>query len=199
MDKYFLTLSKILNPEMNEEPSKGKILISEPFLSDPNFKRSIILLSEHNEEGTVGFILNKPTQLKLNQLLDDFPEFDAPVFFGGPVQINTLQFIHRIGTLIEDATEIGEGLYWGGSFESLRAVVESGLAKPEDFRFFIGYSGWTAGQLDDELKINSWIVTSTKTENIFSDEPDKLWTEILKGMGKKFAILASFPENPSVN
>ncbi|MGA2668511.1 MAG: YqgE/AlgH family protein [Ignavibacteria bacterium] len=183
----------------NEEPAKGKILISEPFLNDPNFKRTIILLSEHGEEGSIGFILNKPTQFKMSQLVDDFPEFDAPVFYGGPVQVNTLQFIHRAGDIIEDSTEILPGLFWGGSFEILRLLIESKQVKPEDFIFFIGYSGWSEGQLEDELKINSWIVTSASAENIFSDEPDKLWTETLKKMGKKFAILASFPENPSVN
>lgn len=184
---------------MNEEPSKGKILISEPFLNDPNFKRSIILLSEHNDEGTVGFILNKPTQLKVTQLLDDFPEFDSMVNFGGPVQVNTLQFVHRLGDIIEGSTELAEGLYWGGSFDNLKELIRLNRVSPEDIRFFLGYSGWTGGQLDDEIKINSWIVTSATVENVFSDEPDKLWADILKSMGKKFAILASFPENPSVN
>lgn len=184
---------------MDEAPGKGKILISEPFLMDPNFKRSIVLLCEHGDEGSVGFILNKPTQVRLNQLLEDFPDFDAPVYFGGPVQINSLQFVHRAGDIIEGTTEIAEGLYWGGSFEILKLLIETGKVAPSDFRFFIGYSGWSEGQLEDEMKINSWIVASTSADNIFSDEPDKLWGDILKKMGKKFAILASFPEDPSVN
>ncbi len=199
MNEPFSIFSGLMSPNMNEEPSKGKILISEPFLNDPNFKRSIILLSEHNDEGTVGFILNKPTQLKVTQLLDDFPEFDSMVNFGGPVQVDTLQFVHRLGDIIEGSTEIAEGLYWGGSFDNLKELIRLNRVSPEDIRFFLGYSGWTGGQLDDEIKINSWIVTSATVENVFSDEPDKLWADILKGMGKKFAILASFPENPSVN
>lgn len=184
---------------MDETPGKGKILISEPFLIDPNFKRSIVLLCEHGDEGSVGFILNKPTQVRLNQLLEDFPDFDAPVYFGGPVQINTLQFVHRAGDIIEGTTEIADGLYWGGSFEILKLLIETKKVSPSDFRFFIGYSGWSEGQLEEEMKINSWIVTSTSPDNIFSDEPDKLWGDILKKMGRKFAILASFPEDPSVN
>jgi putative transcriptional regulator len=182
-----------------EKPEKGKVLISEPFLMDPNFKRSIVLLGEHNESGTVGFILNKPTNLKLSQLVEDFPEFDAPVYFGGPVQINTMQFIHKAGDIIDGSTRIIDGLYWGGSYEVLKLLIESNQVDPADFRFFIGYSGWSPGQLESELKINSWIVASATTENIFSEEPDKLWGDILKKMGKKFAILASFPEDPSVN
>jgi putative transcriptional regulator len=185
--------------EKPQNPEKGKLLISEPFLLDPNFKRTIILLSEHNEEGSIGFILNKPTDLKINMVLEDFPEFDASVYFGGPVQINTLQFIHRAGDIIEGSVEIQDGLYWGGSFEILKLLIETKQVEPADFRFFIGYSGWGEGQLTCEMKTNSWLVTSATNDNIFSKEPDKLWSDVLKSMGKKFAILASFPENPSVN
>jgi putative transcriptional regulator len=191
---------------MDKQPQKGRILISEPFLNDPNFKRTIILLTEHNEDGSVGFILNKPTDLKLNDAIEDFPEFDAPIYFGGPVQLNTLQFVHRAGELvhrtgelIEGSIEISPGLFWGGSFDMLRDLIEAKAVQPEDFRFFIGYSGWGEGQLKEEMGINSWIVADAKIDEIFADEPDRLWRDILKGMGKKFAILASFPENPSVN
>lgn len=182
------------------KPEKGKILISEPFMIDPSFKRTIVLLCEHdNSEGTLGFILNKPTDLTINQLVEDLPEFEAPVFYGGPVQLNTLQFVHRAGDIIEGSIKIKDGLYWGGSFEILKLLIESGHVHPSDFRFFIGYSGWSASQLENEMKVKSWIVTSSKVEDIFSDEPDKLWRDTLKGMGKKFSILASFPEDPSVN
>ncbi len=184
---------------MEQKPQKGKLLISEPFLNDPNFKRTIILLIEKNEEGCIGFILNKPTELKLKDAIEDYPDFDSTVYYGGPVQLNTLQFIHKAGDIIEGSMDIGNGLYWGGSFEQLKTLIAEGKVKAEDFRFFIGYSGWGEGQLEDEMKINSWIVADSKIEDIFSEEPDKLWREILKGMGKKFAILASFPENPSVN
>lgn len=180
-------------------PAKGKILISEPFLNDPNFKRTTILLSEHTEEGSVGFVLNKPTEYMLSQVIEDFPGFDAAVYYGGPVQLNTLQFIYRGENIIEGSLEILPGLYWGGSFEILRTLIDGKQVNPEDFRFFLGYSGWGEEQLEDEMEMNSWIVTETSIDNIFSDEPDKLWREILKGMGKKFAILASFPDNPSVN
>lgn len=185
---------------MAENPGKGKILISEPFLLDPNFKRTIILLTEHGENGSLGFVLNKPTEHYVHSLVEDFHEFDAKVFYGGPVQLNMLQFIYRSDySLIDNSTEILPGLYWGGSFDILKTMIKAGSLNPNDFRFFLGYSGWEEEQLDDELKINSWIVADTTIESIFSDEPDKLWRDTLKGMGKKFAILASFPENPSVN
>jgi len=184
---------------MEQKPEKGKILISEPFLNDPNFKRTIILLTEHSEEGSVGFILNKRTDLTFNQALDEFPRFDAPIFFGGPVQLNALQFIHRAGNIVEGTLEIAPGLFWGGNFESLKDLIEAKHVNPRDFKFFIGYSGWDECQLMDEMKIGSWIVADSKLDDIFSDEPDQLWRDVLKNMGKKYAILASFPENPSVN
>jgi putative transcriptional regulator len=184
---------------MGEKPEKGKILISEPFLNDPNFKRTIILLAEHTEEGSVGFVLNKPTEVKISQMINDFPEFDSLVYYGGPVQLNTLQFIYRGENVIDGSIEIMPGLFWGGSFDILKTLIKSNSVSPADFRFFIGYSGWGEGQIDDELELNSWIVAEATIENIFSEEPDKLWREVLKKMGKKFAILASFPENPSVN
>ena len=185
---------------MAESPEKGKLLISEPFLLDPNFKRTIILLTEHGEEGSLGFVLNKPTDHYIHKLVEDFPEFESKVFYGGPVQLNMLQFIYKSDSpYIENSIEIIPGLYWGGSFDILKSMITSGAVDPADFRFFLGYSGWGEEQLNDELKGNSWIVTDTTIDNIFSEEPDKLWRDILKGMGKKFAILASFPENPSVN
>lgn len=184
---------------MSKKPEKGKILISEPFLNDPNFKRTIILLTEHSEEGSIGFVLNKPTAFKISEVIEGFPEFDSIVYYGGPVQLNTLQFIYRGESIIDGSLEITPGLHWGGSFEILKALISSKTVNPADFRFFLGYSGWVDGQIDDEIEINSWIVAETSFNNIFSDEPDSLWREILKSMGKKFAILASFPENPSVN
>lgn len=184
---------------MSQIPEKGKIIISIPFLNDPNFKRSIVLLSEHNEEGSIGFILNKPTNYYLNQVVEDFLEFNCPVFFGGPVQTNSLMFIHRAGDIIDGSVEIFDGLYWGGSFEILKILIEAKKINEKDFRFFVGYSGWSSGQLEEEMKHNSWIISSASTENIFSHDPDNLWRDILKSMGKKFAVLASFPENPSVN
>lgn len=180
-------------------PEKGKILISEPFLNDPNFKRTIILLTEHSAEGSIGFVMNKPTAFRISEVIEGFPEFDSIVYYGGPVQLNTLQFIYRGDSIIDGSLEILPGLQWGGSFEALKALINSKAIQPEDFRFFLGYSGWVEGQIEDEIEINSWIVADTNIDNIFSKDPDNLWRDVLKSMGKKFAILASFPENPSVN
>lgn len=184
---------------MPEQISKGNLLISEPFLNDPNFKRTLILLTEHNENGSIGFVLNKPTEYRLNDIIEDFPKFDSTIYYGGPVQLNTLHFLHKADVQIGGSIEVIDGLFWGGNYDQLKLLIEADAVKPEDFRFFVGYSGWMEDQLTDEMEINSWILHPATIENIFSDKPENLWREVLKSKGKKFAILSSFPENPSVN
>lgn len=185
---------------MNEsnEISRGKLLISAPFLNDV-FKRSVILLTEYNEEGSVGFILNKLTEYKLNEIIEDFPEFDSPVFLGGPVQTNTLNFIHRAGNILDGSHEIIDGVYWGGNYETLKILIENNSLNPQDFKFLLGYAGWGPGQLNDELKINSWYLKNSQKENIFDNEPGNLWNRVLKTMGKKYSLISTFPSDPSVN
>lgn len=182
----------------NKEPSAGRLLISAPFLGDI-FKRSVILLTEHNEEGTVGFILNKPTEFKLHEVLDDFPEFNAKVFLGGPVQQNSLNFIHKAGNILEGGYEISNGVFWNGNFEMLKVLIGNGSLDPEDFRFFLGYAGWSPEQLKNEIKGNSWYLNDPSVEILFDNASDKLWSTILKSMGKEYSIISTFPEDPSVN
>lgn len=181
-----------------KEVTKGTLLISAPFLGDI-FKRSVILITEHNEEGSVGFIINKSTDYKLHEVIDDFPEFDAPVYAGGPVQQNALNFIHRSNVYLEGAFEISNGIYWGGNFEMLKLLIENGSVDPEDFKFFLGYSGWSPEQLNNEIRQNSWYLKKSTEENIFDQDPGKLWSKVLKSMGNEYSIISTFPDDPSVN
>lgn len=181
------------------KPGKGRLLISDPFLHDPSFKRSVILLTEHNEEGSVGFILNKPINIKLNDALEEFPKFDTDIYFGGPVQRDSLYYIHTMGNSISDSIEIYDGLYWGGNFEALKILIERKEVDPSELRFFMGYSGWKGEQLNAEMKKDSWIVTPASIESIMDIPHEKLWNNILKGLGKNYAMLANFPEFPSLN
>jgi len=184
----------------NVEPKKGDLLISEPFLADPNFSRTVILLCEHNEEGSFGFVLNKPAQVILKELIEGAGDREDGIYIGGPVQQNTLQFIHKNDRLIEGGIEVSEGIFWGGNFEQMLAMMESNLIQPMDIKFFIGYSGWAAGQLKGELEIKSWIISRNVSINqVFDTDVESLWKEVLNTMGGKYKIVANFPVDPRLN
>jgi len=182
------------------EPQKGDLLISEPFLADPNFSRTVILLCEHNEDGSFGFVLNKLAQVSLNELIDGVGKRRDGIYVGGPVQQNTLQFIHKNDRLIEGGAEVKEGIFWGGNFEQMLAMMESELIPPSDIKFFVGYSGWAANQLKRELEINSWIISrNVNIDQIFHTDVASLWKEVLNTMGGKYKIVANFPVDPRLN
>jgi putative transcriptional regulator len=182
---------------MNAKNLKGKLLISAPILSDI-FKRSVILITEHNENGSIGFIINKPTEYFFHEVIKDFPVFQSKVLIGGPVDPQSVNFIHKEND-ISDSYEIKKGIYWNGNYEELKILAGSDSLNPEDFRFFLGYSGWSPGQLENELKLNSWYVADVNEEIIFANDEKKMWREILKNMGGEYKIISTFPDDPSVN
>ena len=183
----------------NLAPQKGKILISEPFLLDNYFKRSIVLITEHSEEGTVGFVLNKPVNLKVNEVITDFPKSDALVSLGGPVQTNTLHYLHTLGDIIPNSVKVFENIYWAGDFDIVKRLLESGSLVQDNIRFFLGYSGWNAHQLEDELADNAWIVSELNPEEIMSPMNKHFWNKTLNRLGKKYQMWSNFPENPQMN
>lgn len=131
-------------------PSKGKILVSEPYLPDPNFERSIVLLCEHNEMGSFGFVLNKPSLAMLGDVMEGLEQFNATVFVGGPVQQDTLHYLHRCGEL-SGATQITDDVYWGGDFDNLKFLINTEQINASDIKFFLGYSGWSKDSLMKSL------------------------------------------------
>lgn len=182
------------------EPSVGKLLISEPFLMDPNFKRSVVLITEHQEEGTVGFILNQRSTLILSDLIPELEGADFPVYIGGPVGTDTVHFMHRCYDKLNGGEEIAKGVYWGGNFETLKILISNGLIETSEIKFFIGYSGWGAEQLKNELKENTWIVSdSYHPDVVFSNDEEDLWREVIINLGPKFAHVSNFPSNPNLN
>lgn len=181
------------------KPKAGKILISDPFLIDTYFKRTVIYLVEHNKEGSVGFILNKSVNLNLNDVISNFPTVNTEVFFGGPVNQNNLFYIHTYGGLISDSRHIKDGLYWGGSFEQMKHLFETNQIDTDNIRFFAGYSGWTKGQLKRELEEKTWIVSDVSTEQLFTGKSKNFWNDVLRKMGKKYEIMSNFPEDPTLN
>jgi putative transcriptional regulator len=181
------------------KPAKGRLLLSEPFMGDYYFGRSVILLAEHNEEGTVGVILNKPAIAGFNEVLKDFPEFDSPVYIGGPVETNSLFYIHTIGKQIEGSVEINGGLFWGGDIEAIKEMILLKMIKPNDIRFYIGYSGWGEDQLKSELERNSWLVAPTDKDSIFNTDPLAMWNKFIEKMGNEYRYWTKFPIDPNMN
>jgi putative transcriptional regulator len=183
----------------NLKPSKGRILISEPFLIDYYFKRSVVLLAEHNDEGSFGLIINKPVDMHLSDILQDFPEFDAPIYLGGPVKTENLYFIHTKGNLIDESMKILEGLYWGGDIEHVKELITIGKIRPDEIKFFVGYSGWVAKQLDGELAKNSWLVSNIKANQVMDTNSEKMWDDVIKKLGRDYAYWTNFPSDPALN
>ncbi|MCF8367375.1 MAG: YqgE/AlgH family protein [Bacteroidales bacterium] len=181
------------------KPGPGKILISEPFLFDYYFKRSVVLLAEHNKEGSFGVIINKPMSISFNEVVKDFPEFDARVFLGGPVNTNSLFYIHTLGDSIGESLEILDGLYWGGDLERVKELILLGQLDETNFRFFIGYSGWMPRQLEKELKRDSWLVSGINAHRIMTADTEKLWQETLLDLGEKYRHWINFPSEPALN
>jgi putative transcriptional regulator len=193
-------LDKFLQIRTNNiKPARGRILLSEPLLGDYFFGRSVVLLAEHNEEGSFGTILNKPIPAKFNDVVKSFPEFDATVYLGGPVDTENLFYVHTKGELIPESMEIVDGVFWGGDIEMLKEMMLLKTIRPEDIRFFIGYSGWGAQQLDQELQKNSWIIARATNEHVFGMEPALMWETIVNKMGEDYKYWKNFPIDPNAN
>lgn len=193
-------MEEILSELPLKKPGTGRLLIAEPYLPDPNFNRTVIFLTEHNDEaGSVGFVLNRPLDVKLNDIVDLNINFDVPVYLGGPVQQDTLHILHRVPKVGNDDLEVIKGVFWGADFQAMKLMFEKGDINLRDFRFFLGYSGWAKGQLDQELEQKSWIVTNSNQDIIFSLSAAEMWQNVLKEMGGNFSFLANSPDNPQWN
>lgn len=181
-------------------PERGDLLISEPYLSDPNFERTVILLCEHDENGSFGFVLNKRSESTLPELIEETEGFNTDVFVGGPVQQNTLHFLHHSPEKLKSDREISKGIYWGVDFEDLLSSINTKRITQKDVKFFIGYSGWSPGQLIAELEVKSWIVyKQASPKQVFQMDPDVLWKEVLQEMGGKYRIISNYPTDPRLN
>ncbi len=182
------------------KPKKGNLLIAEPsIIGDMSFNRSIVLLTDYNPEGAIGFILNKPLDYTIGDLI---PEIDSKfkVYNGGPVEQDNLYFIHKRPDLIPDSIEISLGVFWGGDFNAVANLIEEHKIDAKDIKFFLGYSGWDSNQLDDELKSNAWVVTkNTHKEDIIEKNYETFWKEKMVELGGDYSIWSNAPENPSFN
>lgn len=175
------------------------MLVAAPMMRDPNFHRSVILLCEHGENGTFGLILNHPLDMQLGDVIEEFFAYDPPVHLGGPVQRNTLHYVHRRPEDVPEGVALADGVVWGGDFESLKSIVRTGDVDYGDVRFFLGYAGWSPGQLEEEVEEGAWIPTSIVPDLVFDSGVQELWREVLRRMGGEYALLSTFPDDPRLN
>ena len=179
-------------------PKRGRVIISEPFLPGNYFSRSTILLVECSKKGAMGFILNKPVETAVKDLFKDFPDFSAEVFVGGPVGSESIYYIHTLGEKLHGSLHVKDNLFWGGDFEHLKSLIGAGLVELNQVRFFIGYSGWSEGQLEKEVVENSWLVTDVPVESIMNSDED-FWIDSVKNEGGHYELWQNFPEDPTLN
>lgn len=182
------------------KPKNGSLIVSEPFMADPNFKRSVVLLTEYEDAGALGFILNQRGDFLLDDLMPELKGSDFPVHIGGPVAMDTLHFVHSCYDKINSGLQIRNGVYWGGNFETVKVLLSTNQLNRNEIKFFVGYSGWASGQLNEEINQNAWLVTDQYSpEVIFVENEENLWREVVIGLGPRYAHIVNFPENPQWN
>ncbi|HTO39150.1 MAG TPA: YqgE/AlgH family protein [Brumimicrobium sp.] len=180
--------------------TRGRVLISDPFSKDVYFGRSVVYLCDHNEDGTFGFVLTNFIDLNLSDIAKNFPNITSKVSIGGPVQTDSIYFIHMLGNRIPGSVEVADGIYIGGDYDLLLEKINSGELDETKVRFFLGYSGWSAGQLDDEIKRNNWIVAPVLNPlEIMDTSITDVWKKFMKREGKKYDVLSRAPLDFSDN
>jgi putative transcriptional regulator len=172
----------------------GKLLIAEPFMQDRNFKRSVVLLTDHSPEGSVGYIINKMLDIEPRMIFPEFPDFKVPIFYGGPCNTDMIHFIHNVGELLDGSVRLSSGVYNGGDWQQLRFLIESKLIEPKHIRFFAGCSGWDENLLKNEVKQGDWITSDMHANYLFNVQPNTLWRTILQHKGNAFSIIADIQD-----
>lgn len=182
------------------QPKKGLLLIAEPSLTgDMSFNRSVVLLADHTASGSIGFILNKILDFNLNDLVPSIPK-GFKVYNGGPVEQDSLYFIHKTPLLIPESIEIANGIYWGGDFEIVQTLIQQKKITNKEIKFFLGYSGWDGNQLEQELEANAWIIMNNDADKKLIERPySNFWKDKIEELGGSYLMWANSPEHPSYN
>ncbi len=184
---------------MNEPLAAGTLLIADPFLKDPNFMRTVVFLCDHQVEGSIGFVINRRCEKNIGELITDLETCNFPVYYGGPVQKDTLHFLHQCPDLIEGGVEIIKGIYWGGNFEQVADLIKKGQLEPNLIRFYLGYSGWGEEQLDMEMTEKTWLTTEGNPQLVFHRNISLIWQDALKQIGGQYEQLINYPIDPQLN
>jgi putative transcriptional regulator len=181
------------------EPAPGILLIADPFLKDPNFLRTVVLLCDHKEDGSFGFVLNRQYENTLDELIPELEGRKIPVYYGGPVQMDSIHFLHQYPDAIPGGQEIIKGIWWGGDFDAAIDFMKSNTADKSKIRFYIGYSGWGEGQLDTEMTEKTWLTVKANRRLIFHNKHGEIWKDSLKHLGGDYEMMINFPIDPQLN
>ena len=182
---------------MDNDSLKGQLLIAAPMLLDPNFRRTVVLLLEHTQDGAIGVVLNRPSDTEAREAVPDLRAVlldDEPIFLGGPVQPETVIALADHTDSPDDDPICGSvaSLEFDDDLDRLHQTVARA-------RVFAGYAGWSTGQLEEEIDEEAWFTEPAQSEDIFSSEPERLWSSVLERMGDHYRLLARMPEDPRVN
>ncbi len=180
-------------------PSTGTLLIADPFLQDPNFMRNVVCLCEHNEDGSFGFNLSKKLPYTIGSLIKEIKSCNFPVYEGGPVQKETVHILHCYPDLIPESIPVCNGLYWGGDFKAVIKSIKKGLIEQTKIKFFLGYSGWAHGQLEEELEESSWITAEGNVILAMETKHNEVWQASLQKLGGQYVQMIHYPSDPQLN
>jgi putative transcriptional regulator len=181
------------------EPGRGILLIADPFLKDPNFLRTVVLLCEHNADGTIGFVLNRQYKNTIDELIPELDGHQLPVYYGGPVEETSIHFLHQYPDEIPGGQEVMKGVYMGGDFEILINLIKDSVIDTNKIRFFIGYSGWSSGQLKEEIDEKTWLTVKANRKLVFQTNYEQIWKDALKHLGGDYEMMVNFPIDPQLN
>ena len=186
----------------NKNYEKGSLLIANPVLPDPNFSRTVILLCDHDDQGSFGLVINRSTQLKAPDLflnINILKSYNEKIYLGGPVSQSMVFFLCRSPSAAGKLNEVCSGVYLGSNLETLESLYSSLESPEQDIRFYLGYSGWSGGQLAEEMEQNSWLVQRANEQFIFLDSESLIWPKAVNSLGKKYQYLTKAPVNPQWN
>ena len=180
-------------------PSIGDFLISEPFMQDPNFQRSVVLICQKKDDGYVGFTINRRIDYQVGELVEELADCTMPLFDGGPVGKEQMFFLHNMPEKISGGIQIHKDIFWGGDFDQVKQLIQFNTLDPKRIKFIVGYSGWEAGQLEDEMKEKSWLVAPSTSKIVFQENINALWKDAVLLLGDEFKPILNYPKNPSFN
>ncbi|MBF0586820.1 YqgE/AlgH family protein [Prosthecochloris sp. N3] len=182
-----------------DQLSAGDLIMASAIMLESNFRRTVLLMCEHSGEGSMGFILNRPLEVKVREAISGFEDLDTVLHMGGPVQPDTVHYLHTRGDVVEGSHEVIPGVYWGGDKEQLSSLMESGMVDPSEIRFYLGYAGWSSGQLEEEFSEGSWYTTGASRDIVFGKDYERMWGRVVRSKGGDYCYAANSPEIPGMN